>query len=205
MGDTADAANALLGSTQSAAISKHCALAVNILNAPQSNLLKKLQPVQARLAWDFILRLIIGTDMSSHWIFLANVRMLTTVNWRDYAQKILALTMMLKCATVGFITKEEEVCEAHLLSLRQELGLEPSLSGEEELFGPPPKWPPEVRRMKENLAFTTVIAHPTLVATSKLVHGMTPLIEMCEEHMARWKLTLYPPVEESTSIVISMD
>jgi hypothetical protein len=205
MDGTADAANVLLGSNQSAATSRHCALAVNILNASQSNLLKKLQPAQARLAWDFILRLIIGTDMAAHWVLLANTRMMESVNWKDYAQKILALTMLLKCATIGFVTKEEDACETHLLALRQELGLEPAVSHEEELFGPPSKWPPDVSRMKGNLAFATIIAHPTLLATSKLIDGMKPLIEMCEEHMARWKLTLYPPPEESTSIVISMD
>jgi hypothetical protein len=115
------------------------------------------------------------------------------------------MTMLLKSATIGFMTKEEEVCETHLMALREELTLDPVLSGEEELFGPPPKWPLEVKQMKDNLAFGTIIALPTFLATSKLIDGMRGLIEMCEEHIARWKLTLYPPIEESTSIVISME
>jgi hypothetical protein len=142
--------------------------------------------------------------MAGHFALVDTARKLTTVNWREYAQKIVALTMLLKCAAIGFMTKEEEICETHMLALRQELSLEPIVSSDEELFGAPPKCPPEVKRLKDNLAFGTLIAHPVLVATSKLVDGLRPLLEMCDEHIARWKLTLYPPPEEITSIVISM-
>jgi GAF domain-containing protein len=201
----ADAANALLGNTQSASSSRHCAVTVTLLSATQNNILKKMRPEYSRIAWDLILRLIVATDMANHWTYMASLRSFQTIFWADYSQKGFALTMLLKCATLWFMTRDPEIAESRLLAIREELGLDPVVSAREELFGPPPKWPIEVRIMKDNLAFATIIVLPLFVETARLIGAVKPIVEQCEAITATWKLTLYPPVEESTSIVISME
>jgi hypothetical protein len=142
-----------------------------------------------------ILRLIVATDIARDPKHLLG-RLLT---------KRFALTLLLKCATLWIMTRDADVAEGKPLAIREELALDPVISAQEEFFGGPPKWPIEVRRMKDNLAFAKIIAIPLFAATARLIDAVKPMLEQCEAIAAAWKLALYPPVEESTSIVIAME
>jgi hypothetical protein len=192
----------LLNQGQSAESSRHCAKVVNILAIPGNNILKNVPNDKLRTAWDLILRLITGTDMSNHFSVLWSAQKLSTLDWKDYGNMVIGLTLILKLATIGFMYKDGETCESHLGNVRRELELDQPVDPEEDLFGPAPKIPPALRRKKEILAFGQLIARPLIETASCLLEGLTPLVTNFQAHMTDWMLDLYPPEEESTSILI---
>lgn len=193
----------VLNKGQSAESARHCAVLVNVLAAKQNDILRNVPPDKVRNAWDLILRLIMGTDMASHFTIMKAAKDLHSVNWKDYTQMVLALTLLLKMATMGFMFKDVESCNAHLRDVRVELGLDTPFDAEEDLFGVQPKIPPEIRRKKEILAFGQLIVAPLAQAAARLMDGVKPLTDKFQGHMDAWTVELYPPEEESTSIVIS--
>jgi hypothetical protein len=149
-----------------------------------------------------ILRLITGTDMSNHFSVLKSAKEITTLDWKDYGNMVIGLTLILKLATIGFMYKDGETCDIHLANVRAELELDKPVDPEEDLFGPTPEIPPAIRRKKEILAFTQLIAGPLINTASSLLNGLGQLFTNCQAHVTEWMLDLYPPQEESTSIVI---
>jgi GAF domain-containing protein len=192
----------LLNRGQSAESARHCAMVVNILAMRENNILKNVPGDKLRTAWDLILRLITGTDMSNHFSVLKSAKEITTLDWKDYGNMVIGLTLILKLATIGFMYKDGETCDSHLANVRAELELEEPVDREEGLFGPTPEIPPAIRRKKEILAFTQLIAGPLINTASSLLDGLGQLFTNCQAHVTEWMLDLYPPQEESTSIVI---
>jgi hypothetical protein len=192
----------LLNQGQGAESARHCAMIVNILAMPANNILKNVPNDKLRTAWDLILQLITGTDMSNHFSVLRSAEEIPTLDWKDYGDMVIGLTLILKLATIGFMYKDTEACEIHLGNVRAELELDNPIDPEEDLFGLALKIPPEIRRKKEILAFGRLIAGPLIKAASSLLDGLAPLVTNFQAHMNDWMLDLYPPEEESTSIVI---
>jgi hypothetical protein len=187
------AANEMYNPREETENSRHCAVTINILSVFQSNILCNMGQDDVKPTWDLILRLIMGTDMVSHFQLLASAKALGRINWKDYAQRVLGLTLVLKLGTIGFACKEFAVCESHLMDIRDELELDPPITGEEGLFVPEPKIPRETRKKKECMAFCHIIALPLLRTMARLIDGVQPLADVCEENMAVWREELYPP------------
>jgi hypothetical protein len=189
---------------QTAESSKHCALTVKILSDPRSNMLKGLKDTETKYAWDLILRLIVGTDMSNHFKLLSSGKAVSGISWQDYGQKVLGLTLILKIATMSFICREDKQCEMRISDIRAELELDKDLepNDEEERTEDEVILANRVRREKEVMAFGSLIACPFLKMAIGLLDGIDSLYDQALFHMQRWKLELYPPEESSTSIVI---
>jgi GAF domain-containing protein len=192
----------VLNKGQSAESVRHCAVLVNVLAVKENNILKNVPVDKVKNAWDLILRLMMGTDMASHFQAMKAAKEFHNVNWKEYTQQVLALTLLLKMATVGFMFKDVNTCIAHLSDVRVELGLDRPFGPEEDLFGGQQKFPPEIRRKKEILAFGHLIVAPLARAAAQLMDGVRPLSDKFQGHIKDWILELYPPQEESTSIVI---
>jgi len=193
----------VLNQGQSGECARHCAAVVNILAVKENNILKNVPADKVRGAWDLILRLIMGTDMSNHFEIIKNAKETPSLNWKEYPKMVLALTLVLKIAVIGFMYKDMETCMTHIGEVRTELELDKPVDPEEDLFGGPAKMPPEIRRKKEILAFGQLIAGQLIRVSVPLMEALRPLANQCAEHMKAWTDELYPPEEESTSIVIA--
>ena len=190
-------AESILHADKSGFTSKRCSTVINILTNYESNILKNLNEGELIIAWKVIIYLISSLDPRNHFTLLQNCRSfekdlgngLYKVEWQNESKKLIVLSLILKAATVSYVSRPEDIFDKWMSTARAEMREDKMFETSNDFLVSMKILEREKtkRRMKCTIAYMDLIALPVLATASLMIPQIKPAYDSALENLEKCK------------------
>ena len=169
----------------------HCTVAIRILSKDECNIFKNLSSQDLKTVWNWIVTLILATDMAEHFKLLKQANEVFSegsVNLENPTNRLITMTMLMKVADISNVSRPFEIASKWCEVLVEEFFNQGDMEKSQGLpFSSPLNDREHQDIPKGQIGFYNFICIPLYQAISKLLPELNINLDTVKQNLNKWK------------------
>ncbi|OHS95423.1 3'5'-cyclic nucleotide phosphodiesterase family protein [Tritrichomonas foetus] len=181
----------ILYKDQSVMETHHCELAIHIISLDECNIFHALQPNELKNIWNWIIQMILATDMAHHFKLVKNANDIMDqgpINLANTSHRIMAMTMLMKVADISNVSRPFEIADKWCEILTEEFWRQGDLELQGGLeISSPLNDRKNCNKPKGQIGFYNYICIPLYSAIARIFPELEVNVEAVKSNLEKWK------------------
>ena len=182
----------ILFKDQSVMETHHCTVAIRIISAPECNIFHALPPADVKKIWQWVIKMILATDMAHHFKLLKNANDIMDqgpINLSNEAHKMMSMTMLMKVSDISNVSRPFEIADEWCDVLSEEFWRQGDMEKAQglELSSPLNDRECANSKPKGQIGFYNFICIPLYQAIARIFPELEVNVEAVKSNLERWK------------------
>lgn len=182
----------ILFKDQSVMETHHCTIAIRIISSPECNIFHALPPADVKKIWQWVIKMILATDMAHHFKLLKNANDIMDqgpINLSNDSHRMMSMTMLMKVSDISNVSRPFEIADEWCDVLSEEFWRQGDMEKAQglELSSPLNDRDAPNSKPKGQIGFYNFICIPLYQAIARIFPELEVNVEAVKSNLERWK------------------